>query len=283
MKEKRLPSKSLGEKSFNIFNTILLIFLGLVAIYPIWFIFIGAFSDPAAYGNNPSFLLPRGFSFSAFATHLKNVEIWNAFGNTFFITIVGSAVSICLTILGAYVLARRDVPGVKILTIIVMLTIWLRPGMVAIYQNIDMLGLKGTMFGVILPFALSAFNIILLRTGFMGIPRDVLEAAEIDGANHFQILTKIMIPNALPSITTISLFHVIDRWNGYFWAELVLDQERYPLQVFIKESLTRQSPDFYQTMANAYSLILISVLPMLIIFPMIQKVFKKGIMSGSIK
>ncbi len=282
--KKYILGRNAGEKAFNLFNIILLVVLGIFAIYPIWFIFIGAFSNPTAYGNNPSLLLPRGFSVDAFVGHFKNVEIWNAFGNTFFITIIGSAVSIILTILGAYVLARKDVPGVKAFTIIVMLTIWMRPGMVAIYQNIDMLGLKGSMLGVILPFALSSFNIILLRTGFMGIPKDVLEAAEIDGANHFRVLTRIMIPNALPSITTVSLFHVIDRWNGYFWAELVLNQEKYPLQVFIKKALTTsESTDFYVTMANAYSLILISILPMLLIFPVIQGVFKKGIMSGSIK
>lgn len=271
---------------FQIVLSLFLVLFGIITLYPIWHIIISAFSDPVKLSSGQPLFLPKGFSTEIFVNNLKNIEIWNAYGVTFFITIVGTIVSIIITILGAFVISDRGLPGRKILTVIVMLPIWLKPGTIAIFQNMVNLGIDGSILGIIFPFALSSFNIILLRTSFLQIPIDLIEAAEIDGANRFQLLTKVFIPNSIPAITMVSIFHLIDRWNGYFWSGLVLKQDTYPMQVFVKSYLTERNIEGIDptiSMVNAYSLILIALIPMLLIFPFIQKRFKKGIMAGSVK
>ncbi|WP_025725146.1 carbohydrate ABC transporter permease [Acholeplasma granularum] len=279
----------LSEKIFKIGNGVLLIILALLVIYPIWYIIISSISQPVLFDiastKNPLILIPQGFTLDYIVEHFQNSDIWRAYGNTFIYTFGGVGLSMVLSILAAYVMSIKF-KGNKLISIIVTLTIWFRPGMIATYINIDNLGLMGSRWGLILPFAFSGFNVILLTMGFKGIHQDILEAAEIDGANHFQKLWHVVIPNALPSITTVALFYAIERWNGYFWAEVVLlDDTLYPLQVLVKKMLNSggDSASLFEGLVSAYALIVIAVVPVLIVFPFIQKYFKKGIMEGSVK
>jgi len=281
--------KTKGEQIFIILNTVLLLVLSLMFIYPLWYILISSVSDPIKFDlamtENTLILLPKGFTLEYMIEHIQNSDIWHAYYNTLIYTIFGALLSIVLTVLAAYVLTKKF-KGVKILTVLVVLTIWLKPGMIATYLNIEGLGLMGTRWALILPFAFSGFNTILLKTGFQGVHNEILEAAKIDGANEFQTLWKVVIPNSVPILTTISLFYMIERWNGYFWAEVVLqDGDLYPLQVLVKKMLQSggDSTQLFEGVVSAYALIVIAVLPMIILFPFIQKFFKKGIMDGAVK
>lgn len=279
-----------GEKIFGIVNNTLLVILSVVMLYPIFYLFISAVSDPtsmkaAAYAKK-FIVIPQGFTLDYLMEHLKSGNLWRAYGNTILYTLLGTAVSLFLSITCAFVLSRKGLKFLKLLTILVVLTMWLKPGMIATYTNIYNLGLTGNVMGIILPFAFTAYNVILLRTGFEGIPRDIDESAQIDGASHFRTLVSIYIPASVPSITTVGLFYAIDRWNGYFWAELVLEKEDlYPLQVLVKSILSRsgEGVDPFQGAVSAYALIIIAIVPMLLVFPFIQKFFKKGVMVGAVK
>jgi putative aldouronate transport system permease protein len=279
---------SLSERIFTVANMILLSLLSLLVLYPIWYIFVSAVSNPIAFdqamAEKTIILLPQGFTLEYLSEHIQNMDIWRAYGNTIYYTVVGTLISMVLTICAAFVLSRRNVKGVKIMTIIVVLTIWMNPGMIATYLNIENLSLMRTRSGIIYPFAFSAFNVILLRTSFMGIPQELEESAQIDGAGHFRMLWSIVLPNNIPAIITVTLFYAIQRWNGYFWAEIVLgDYKLYPLQVLVKKMLQSggDSAQLFEGTVSAFALIVIAVVPMIIVFPFIQKYFKKGVMLGS--
>lgn len=241
-----------------------------------------------AVNNNEFIIIPQGFTLHYLAEHLKNTDIWRAYGNTILYTVLGTAISLFITVTCAYVLSRRGLKIIKIFTVMVALTMWLKPGMIATYINIDNFGLTGNIFGILIPFAVSGYNVILMKTYFQSIPQDIDECAQIDGASHFRILFNIYVPSSIPGLTTIGLFYAIDRWNGYFWAEIVLEKDRlYPLQVIVKKILetagSEVSANPFEGLVSAYALIIIAIIPMLILFPIIQKYFKKGVMVGSVK
>ncbi len=281
-----------ADNIFNYVNNALLIVLSLLMIYPIWYLFLSSVSDPIAFSesvyDNQFILIPQGFTFDYILEHVKNVDIWKAYGNTVLYTILGTAISLFITVTCAYVLSRRGLKIVKVFTIMVALTMWLKPGMIATYVNIDNFGMIGSIFGILIPFAVSGYNVILMKTYFEAIPQDIDECAQIDGASHFRILFNIYVPSSIPGLTTIGLFYAIDRWNGYFWAEQVLrDDDLYPLQVIVKKILAmaggENSGNPFEGLVSAYALIIIAIIPMLILFPFIQKYFKKGVMVGSVK
>lgn len=276
----------------NIVNDVLLVVISLVMLYPIFYIFVSSISDPVKFqqatARQEFILVPKGFTFKYMAEHFQNGDIWRAYGNTIFYTVVGTILALFFSITCAYVLSRKGLKVIKILNLIVVLTMWLKPGMIAQYEQIRDYGMKGNVIGILLPFAFTAYNVILLRTYFGSIPQDIDESAQIDGASHFRILTSIYIPASVPGITTVGLFYAIDRWNGYFWAETLLGQktELLPLQVLVKSVLNSGGGDSgnpFQGMVSAYALIVIAIVPVMLIFPFIQKYFKKGVMVGAVK
>lgn len=270
-------------------NNTLLIILSIIMVYPILYLFLSAVSEPElfrkAVNNNQLILLPQGFTFDYVLEHLKNNRIWLAYGNTILYTVLGTAISLFFTITAAYVLSRKGLKVIKIFTILVALTMWLKPGMIATYINIKSLNLTNSILGILIPFAVSGYNIILLKTYFSSIPQDIDECAQIDGASHFRVLFNIYVPSSIPGITTIGLFYAIDRWNGYFWAEILLKENLRPLQVIIKKLLenNENTSNPFEGSISAYALIIIAIVPVLILFPFIQKYFKKGVMVGSVK
>ncbi len=287
-----LKKKFTADNIFNYVNNALLIVLSLVMIYPILYIFLSAVSEPTSFrqaiNNHEFIIIPQGFTMEYLMEHLKNVDIWKAYGNTVLITVAGTAISLFITVTCAYVLSRRGLKVVKIFTILVAMTMWLKPGMIATYVNIDNFGMIRSYLGILIPFAVSGYNVILMKTYFQAIPQDIDECAQIDGASHFRILFNIYLPSSIPGLTTIGLFYAIDRWNGYFWAEQVLrDDDLYPLQVIVKKILQSASGENtsnpFEGLVSAYALIVIAIVPMLILFPLIQKYFKKGVMVGSVK
>lgn len=286
--------KSRGEKIFKAVNYMLLGIIAIAALYPFVYVLSASISMPYNVTTGKVLLFPKGFTLEAYKEVLGNRDIWVAYGNTIYYTIIGTAVCMFFTICGAYALSKKRLRGRKLFTIFVTITMWFDAGMIPFYLNLRNLGLLNKRVGIIIAFACSAFNVILLRTNFESIPEELEEAAAIDGANDFQIL-KIFIPLAKPALATVGLFYAIEKWNGYFWSMIVLtDKNKMPLQVLLKKMIVENdiqseftaALDFTSRISAetvTYATIIVSIVPILLVYPYIQKYFVKGMMVGAVK
>lgn len=287
--------KSMDEKIFDFLNYTLLTVLGIMFIYPIIYVFSASVTKPYFLEIGEMVFLPKGFSFESFKAAANMEGIWLAYANSIFITVFGTLVSMFFTVTGAYVLSKPDLKCRKLLTILVVVTMWFDPGMIPRYLNFRDLGMINSYSSVILGFAINTFNVIILKSFFEAVPKSLEESARIDGASQWQIMTKIYLPLSKSALTTVSLFYAVSRWNGYFWTMVLLtDDSKVPLQVFLKklivekdmageaaQMITINSTTSPQTII--YAVIVMSILPILIIYPFIQKFFKKGVTLGAVK
>jgi len=283
------------EKVFDFINIILLTILGIMFLYPIIYVFSASLSKPMLVESGGVIFLPKGVSLASFKEALNLKGIWMAYVNTIFITVAGTAASLFFTATGAYALSKPNLKFKKVITIFVIVTMWFDPGIIPRYLNFRELGLVNTYTSVILGFAVNTFNVIILRTFFQSVPTSLDESAKIDGASELQIFRKIYLPLSKTALTTVGLFYAVSRWNGYFWTMILLtDEKKAPLQVFLKKLIVeRESAGEAVKMITAesmtspqtviYAVIVLSIIPMLIIYPFIQKFFKKGVMLGSVK
>jgi len=283
------------EKIFYAINYFLLFLVGMVTLYPFIYVLSASVSSPDAVITGKVLLLPKDITWGAYKKVLSQNEIWTAYGNTFYYTLIGTAVNILFTICGAYPLAKKRLRAKSFISFFIVFTMWFDAGIIPFYLNIKDLHLLDTRMAIILGFACQAFYIILLRNFFEAIPDALEESGRCDGANDLQILIKIYLPLAKPALATIALFYAVERWNGYFWAMVLLkDDKKIPLQVLLKKLIVEANvSDEYATMANIstaysketiiYATIFISIIPMLIVYPYIQKYFVKGVMVGAVK
>jgi len=239
-------------------------------------------------------LTPIEATLEAYGYIINDPMFWLSYRNTFIYTIGGTLMSLAFIIPGAYALSRPQLKGRRFFNLFIAFTMWFNAGLIPFYLNMRDLSLLDSMFGIILAFAVNAFNIILLRNFFEAIPRSFEEAARMDGANDFQVLWKVFVPLSKPAIATITLFCIVSRWNGFFWAMVLLQsEEKIPLQVFLRHTIAKLSDDdefaIVQTEA-AFSaetvtaaIIVCSIIPVLIVYPFIQKYFEKGILLGGVK
>lgn len=286
--------RSKGEKRAGIINYILLGLIGLLTIYPIVYVLSASFSSAEAVTSGRVLLLPKELSLEAYKKILADKSIWIGYANSIFLTVVGTAVNLIVTISAAYPLSKKRLPGLKGLTLFFLLTMWFQAGMIPFYINLQDLHLLNTRTAIIIAFAMTPFNMLLLRTFFMSIPKSLEEAAKVDGASEFFILSKIYLPLSKPGLATVGLFYAVSRWNGYFWNMIILrDDSKIPLQVILKKMIvetkiaeTLADMDIsvsYSVETLIYATIIISVVPMLLIYPYIQKYFTKGMMLGAVK
>lgn len=285
----------MDEKIFNIVNYALLTIFAVMFIYPIIYVFSAAVSKPYLVESGAVTLFPKGFTLESFKSAMALTGMWRAYGNSIFITVVGTVVSMIFTIAGAYVLSKPELKYRKIITLLVIMTMWFDPGIIPKYLNFRDLRLINSYTGVILGFAVNTFNVIILKSFFEAVPKSLEESARIDGASQFQIMTKIYLPLSTSALTTVSLFYAVSRWNGYFWTMvLLIDDTKAPLQVFLKkliiekdmageasQLITMSSGTSPQTII--YAVIAMSLIPILIVYPFIQKFFKKGVTLGAVK
>lgn len=285
-----------GEKIFYVVNTLFLIVLTALIVYPVIYVISASLSSREAILTGRVTLLPVDFNIEAYRYVFAEKQIWISYLNSFFYTIVGTGVAMTVTILGAYALSKPVLPGKKIITFAVVLTMWFGAGTIPIYLNFRDLGLLDSRAAIVIGFCCSAYNFILLRNFFSAIPQSLEEAADIDGAGQWQILFRIYLPLSLPSIATISLFYAVSRWNSYFWEMILLsNDDLIPLQVVIKKLIVdlkgiAQKADsvdvsMYQFSEETvvYASIVVSAVPMFILYPFIQKYFVKGVMVGAVK
>lgn len=285
---------SRNDRIFVIVNMVLLAIFTISTLYP--FIYIASLSFSSGFEARAGnvVLTPVEATIEAYKYILAEPMFWISYRNTFIYTIGGTIMSLMFLIPGAYALSRPQLYGRRVWNLMVAFTMWFNAGLIPFFLNMRDLGLLDSYFGIIIGFAVNGFNLILLRNFFEGVPRSFEEAARMDGANDFQVLRKVYMPLAKPAIATVALFCIVSRWNGFFWAMVLLqDDQKIPLQVFLRHTIVTLSDDqeFTATLVDAsYSvetvsaaIIVCSIIPVLIIYPFIQKYFEKGILLGGVK
>ncbi|WP_047382648.1 carbohydrate ABC transporter permease [Cetobacterium sp. ZWU0022] len=287
--------KSKDERIFDFINYILLTIFGIIFIYPIIYVFSASVTKPYLLEIGEMYLLPKGISLASFKAAMSLEGIWLAYANSIFITVVGTLVSMFFTITGAYVLSKSELKFRKTITLLIVITMWFDPGMIPRYLNFRDLGLINSYTSVILGFAINTFNVIILKSFFEAVPKSLEESARIDGASQWKIMTKIYLPLSVSALTTVSLFYAISRWNGYFWTMVLLtDDSKMPLQVFLKKLIVERTmageaaqiitpESLTSPQSIIYAVIVLSIIPILIVYPFIQKFFKKGVTLGAVK
>lgn len=282
---------------------VLLMFL--ITLYPLIYVLSASFSDPDAVASGKMLLFPVGFNMDGYETVFKNSQVWIGYRNTILYTIVGTLMQLCVTMPAAYALSRRDLYGKGLFTALFLFTMYFSGGLVPTYINLNNMGLINTPWVMLLSGLVSVYNLIVARTFFQNtIPWELTEASFIDGATNFQLFLKVILPLSAPITVVLALYYGVGHWNSYFNAMVYLrDRELYPLQVFLKEILTQAqlANEFLQDggyspaemellMARAevanrmkYCVIVVSTVPMMLIYPRLQKYFAKGVMIGSVK
>lgn len=288
--------RSKGEKAFNVANIVILAIFSLVCLYPVWYVLMASFSDSNLLMQHTGLLIkPVGFSTAAYTAVFKNPMILKGYFNTIKILVMGLTMDIIMTSLGAYFLSRRDVMWKKTIMIFIMVTMFVEGGMIPFYQNLQSLHLTETHLGLVLPFMISTYNMIILRTSFEGIPESLLEAARIDGAGHLTILFQIVLPLSKAILAVMVLYYGVGIWNGWFWASTILsDRQMYPLQVVLREILMQNDVSSMASGVSSgdveavgatirYATIIVATAPILCIYPFLQKYFASGVMVGAVK
>jgi putative aldouronate transport system permease protein len=288
---------SLGDRVFDALNHTALVFLMIVTVYPLWHVLVTSFASPEAITKYGAMLIwPEGFSLNSYKYVFSNPMIGIGYRNTIMIVTIGTALSMLMTCLGAYGLSCKWVMGHRWMVLLITVPMFFGGGLIPSYLLVRSLGLYNSMWALILPGVVSSWNMIMMRTYFQGIPASLSESARIDGANDIHILFRIIIPCAVPIMAVMILFYAVGYWNAWFGASIYLkDRNKFPLQLVMRGILISGSQrDFdtgYLTGSNKiqifkglkYATVVVSTLPILCVYPFLQKYFIKGIMVGSIK
>ena len=289
----------ISELIFKILSYLLLTIFALMCLYPFVYAVSASISGRHAVEYSEVILLPKDIQFEAFSSMFQNNMFWNAYSNTLFLTLYGTIWSLGISILGAYALSKKRLLFRKTFNFFLVFTMWFSAGIIPQYLNyldtqkvFQSIGITDDKWLVVIAMGMAAMNIILLRNAFEGVPSEIEEAAIVDGATEMQVLSKVYIPMSKSTIATVALFFAISRWNGYFWArQMISNQNEHPLQVFIRLQLEMYTdPDqmtgwnrVYAPDSMIYALIVCSIIPILIIYPFIQKYFAKGANAGGVK
>ena len=240
MKEKHVKmKKSYNDKIFDIINVLLMCVLVVIFVWPLWFIVIASFSDPNEVWLGHVLLLPKGFTTIAYQAVVEYGDIWIGYRNTILYTVIGTLINMVLTICAAYPLARKDFMPRNILMFFFMLTMYFSGGLIPTYLVVNNLHLTNTFWAMIIPGAISIYNVIITRTYFINsIPKSLEEAAELDGANTFQLLIKVVLPLSKPILAVIGLYYAVGHWNDFYTALIYInDKSLLPLQSFLRDLL----------------------------------------------
>lgn len=281
---------------FNLFNICILSILALLCIYPIWYVLMASLSNGNLIMQHSGVLLfPIKPNIASYIAVFKNKMILSGYLNTIKILVISLILQITMTSIGAYFFSRDRVLFKKPLMFIITLTMFISGGMIPFYQNLRSLHLMNSHWGLILPFMISTYNMIILKISFESIPKSLSEAARIDGAGHIRILFSIVLPLSKPVLAVMLLYYGVGVWNGWFWASTILtDRAMYPLQVILREILLSNdtsvmtqgvsSGDLEAVGATIrYATVIVATLPILCAYPFLQKYFTKGIMIGAVK
>ncbi|NLI60799.1 MAG: carbohydrate ABC transporter permease [Clostridiales bacterium] len=281
---------------FNIINTLIMIFVVIITLYPFLYLTsISMSSEKFVYSGDVTFY-PRGFTLRTYKVLLKDTSFWISYKNTIMYTVLGTIISLTLTVLLAYPLSKRDLKGRGVFLGIILFTMFFSGGLIPTYLLVTrMLRMRNTIWAVVIPGALSTFNVLITRTFFEGLPDELEEAAAIDGMNTYGILLKIVLPLSKPILATMGLFYAVGMWNNWFGPFIYLDTKSlFPVSLYLRNIIagaqsTREVTggdvegfgDIEATIKSAS--MIVSALPIIMVYPFIQKYFVKGVMIGSLK
>lgn len=289
--------KTRGDIIFDIVVYGLAAIVMLIILYPLYFIVIASFSDPSQVANGNVWLYPKGFTLDGYKELLKQQDIWTGYGNTVLYTVVGTVIGLAVNIPAAYALSRKDLYGKKVLTFLFLFTMFFNGGLVPTYLTVQQFHLYNTFWVMVLPFSVSVYNIIVARTFFQSsIPSDLWDAAQIDGCGNLRYFAQIVLPLSKAILAVLGLWIAVGIWNSYFNALIYLkDTSLYPLQLVLRNILvtnqmqsalgTGEAAQVALRMANLlrYSAIIVSTVPIMCVYPFVQKYFNQGVMIGAVK
>lgn len=290
--------ESLDNKIFNIVVVVSLIIIGLLMLYPLWFVVVASVSDPVKVNSGEVMLFPIGFQLDGYLQVFKNKWIFVGYRNSLIYTVLGTVLNVVVTLMAGYALSRKDLYGRKMFNWFIAIPMWFGGGLIPTYIVINSLNLVNTPVILLIMGLVSSFNIIICRTFISSLPYELQEAAKIDGCSDFGILWKVVMPVSKPIIAVLCLYYAVGHWNDYFNAMIYVSDKNYQtLQVFLREILLLNQNIDLNAIEDAaavaaklqmaqvmkYSLIVVASVPLLIVYPFVQKYFVTGVMIGSVK
>lgn len=287
---------SLAQRIFDTFNVIFMLFLIVIMIYPLWHVACASLSDSKMLlGQQGIMLKPMGFNLEAYKAVFTNKMIVVGYKNTLIILLFGVCLNLVMTGVAAYCLSRKNLYLGKLIMKLITISMFVSGGLIPMYLLVTRtLGLGNSLMSLIFPTAINTYNFIIMRTSFSQIPEALIESARLDGANHFQVLVKIVVPTSLAIISVMVLYYAVAHWNAWFNASIYLkDRSLFPLQLVLREILIQNNTS---AMADAmaadqhaigesikYAIIMVATIPILCVYPYLQKYFTKGVMIGAVK
>jgi len=291
------------DKVFLIANYIYVFLAFIIVFYPLVYMVSASISDPKAVGSGAMWLWPKGITFDGYKRVFANTSIWTGYGNTILYTVVGTAINLMVTLPAAYALSRKDFIGRNFFMGMFMVTMFFGGGLVPTYLLIKQLGMINTIWAIVIPSAASIWNIIVSRTFFQSaIPKEMHEAAQIDGCTNMRLFIKIILPLSMPIIAVMALFYGVGNWNSYFSALIYLnDAAKYPLQLVLRQilvlqemaaqgggAITASTAAAMNSKAEIaalvkYAVIIVATIPVIAVYPFLQRYFVQGVMIGSVK
>ncbi|MEH7095195.1 carbohydrate ABC transporter permease [Neobacillus vireti] len=290
--------KSKEDKIFDVVNTIFLSLICLAVLYPLYFVIIASISNPNMVYNGEVWLFPKEITFEGYKRIFSDPKIWLGYKNTVVYTVVGTIVQVSLTLMAAYALSRKDFYGKSFFMMVILFTMFFNGGLIPTYLVVKDLGMLNTIWAMILPKAVAVWNLIVARSFFEeNIPNELLEAGKIDGCSNTKFFLKVVLPLSKPIIAVMVLFYAVGQWNSYFDALIYLnDESLYPLQLILRNILTQNQlsikmlSDLDNLAAQQqvgeiikYGIIIVGALPLLIVYPFVQRHFVKGVLIGGVK
>ena len=281
---------------FTIINTLLMIFLMIITLYPFLYVLFASLSDPNEFiAHSGTLLYPLSPNLDSYWAVLNNPNILIGYKNTILIVVVGTGINLLMTCVGAYFLSRTGPMLKKPIMILITVTMFVDGGMIPNYLLVRDLGMYDTLWALIIPGAISTYNMIIMRTMFQSIPASLEESARIDGAGEWTILFKLILPLSIPTIAVIGLFYAVGHWNSWFSANIYLrDKNKFPLQLILRDIVVESEVDdmtigaafgnsYAMSFTIKYATVIVATVPILVLYPWIQKYFVKGVMIGSLK
>lgn len=296
-KHKNRVHDAAGDRTMYTVIHVVMVILLIVTLYPLIYVVSSSFSSTEAVSTGKVVLWPVDFSLRGYQQVFKYQAIWLGYRNTIFYTLVGTAINVVLTVCAAFALSKKTLPGRNLFTFLFTFTMLFSGGIIPTYLQLRSLGIINTRWALLLPGAVSVYNMVVTRTFIGNIPAELSEAAQIDGCSDARYFVFILLPLSKAIIAVISLYYAVGHWNAYFNALLYLsDRTLYPLQVFLRDILVLNAVEVSSTMDSEearalegmrdllkYSMIVVSTVPILCVYPAIQKYFAKGVMVGSLK
>ncbi|NOU85333.1 ABC transporter permease subunit [Paenibacillus sp. LMG 31460] len=285
-----------ADRLFGLLVYVGLLIIVIVVLYPLLYVLSASISNPELVVNGTMWLWPMDITLEGYSKIFHNKEILTGYGNTILYTVVGTAINIVMTILAAYPLSRKDFAGRGVITAMIVFTMFFSGGLIPTYLLVKNLHMMNTIWALVIPGAVSVWNIIIMRTFFQnGIPNEIQESASIDGCSNIGILWRIVLPLSMPIIAVLILFYSVGHWNSYFSALIYLTRRSdYPLQLILREILVQEDMNEMQQSAFTmniilqkeiikYAVIIVANLPILMLYPFLQRYFVKGVLVGAIK